>query len=116
MAGAADLGLRCLGTADRQRRDGGRVREARPESDRRRRMGDSVMSSNVVFQEADAQRRVESAPMSHLSIELGHLYAEDFGPGNDRLNRYFDRVAGWVEAIRHDCQAQLPQNTKARVS
>ena len=50
------------------------------------------MSPKVVFQETDAQRRVKAVPLSHLSIELGHLYAEDFGPGNDRLHRHFERV------------------------
>jgi hypothetical protein len=74
------------------------------------------MISHVVFKEAAAQRRVESVPLSHLSIELGHLYAEHFGPGNDHLQRYFERVAPWVEGARADCQTELPNGIRARVS
>jgi len=74
------------------------------------------MIPNVVFQEADAQRSVESVPLSHLSIELGHFYAEDFGPGNDQLQRHFDRVAPWAAQARTALQAQLPFGSRARVS
>jgi hypothetical protein len=74
------------------------------------------MSPNVVFQETDAQRRTEAVPLSHLSIELGHLYAEDFGPGNDQLHRHFERVALWTGMIRRDCETRLPRGARARVS
>jgi hypothetical protein len=74
------------------------------------------MISNVDFKEAAAERRVASVPLSHLSIELGHLYAEDFGPGFDHLQRHFDRVARWVDQVRNDCQADLPKGVKPRIS
>jgi hypothetical protein len=74
------------------------------------------MTANVEFQEADAERRVESVALSHLSIELGHVYAEDFGPGNDHLHRHFERVAIWTEMIRRDCEAQLPRGVRPRIS
>jgi len=75
-----------------------------------------VTRPTVRFQEDDAQRRVESVPLSHLSIELGHLYAEDFGPGYESLHRHFERVALWAEVMRRDCESQLPRGTRARVS
>jgi hypothetical protein len=74
------------------------------------------MISNVEFKEASAQRRTESIPLAHLSIELGHLYAEDFGPGYDHLQRHFEQVAPWVDQARNACQAQLSKGVKARVS
>ncbi len=70
----------------------------------------------MLFQETAAQRRVESVPLSHLSIELGHLYAEDFGPGYEFLNRHFERIAPWVRSARETCQEQLPRGVKARIS
>jgi len=74
------------------------------------------MISKVKFQEAAAERPVVSLPLSHLSIELGHLYAEDFGPGYDNLQRHLDHVAPWVDRARHACEAQLPEGVKPRVS
>jgi hypothetical protein len=43
---------------------------------------------------------VQSVPLSHLSIELGHLYFEDFAAGPDALRDYFRRVAPWARAAR----------------
>lgn len=60
-----------------------------------------MTSTDAIFREAAAERRVESVPLSHLSIELGHLYREDFTAGLD-LQRHFERVAPWVNA---GCQA-----------
>ncbi|MGH3773717.1 MAG: SCO2522 family protein [Pseudonocardiaceae bacterium] len=58
-----------------------------------------VTSADAIFREVTAERRVESVPLSHLSIELGHLYREDYTAGLD-LRRYFERVAPWVKAGR----------------
>lgn len=74
------------------------------------------MISTVVFKEAAAQRRVASVPLAHLSIELGHLYAEDFGPGYDHLQRHFDRIAPWVDAARRAYIADLPKGVTPRIS
>ncbi len=49
-----------------------------------------------VFEEATAEARVQSLPLSHLSIELGHLYIEDFDDGPDRLREHFEQVAPWA--------------------
>lgn len=58
-----------------------------------------VTSADAVFREAAAERRVVSVPLAHLSIELGHLYREDFTAGLD-LQQYFARVAPWANAGR----------------
>lgn len=55
------------------------------------------------FLEVAALSQVASVPLGHLSIELGHLYADDFAAGPDRLAEVFDRVAPWVGAARQDC-------------
>jgi hypothetical protein len=52
------------------------------------------------FQEAAAELRLRSLPLSHLSIELGHLYFEDLDEGPARLRRHFELVAPWVAAAR----------------
>ncbi|MFG1921099.1 SCO2522 family protein [Cryptosporangium sp. NPDC048952] len=52
------------------------------------------------YGEATARQKVRSVPLSHLSIELGHLYRENSdleGPG---LARHFARVAPQVEAAK----------------
>jgi hypothetical protein len=74
------------------------------------------MISDVEFREVAAQPRTVSIPLSHLSIELGHLYAEDFGPGLVNINRHFERVAPWVAQARASCAAQLPENVRPRIS
>ena len=53
-----------------------------------------------VFREASGERRVQSVPLAHLSIEVGHLYREDLAGGPDRLREHFRQVAPWVDAAR----------------
>lgn len=55
------------------------------------------------FHEASAEHRVASVPLSHLSIELGHLYVEDFADGPEQLRRRFQQVAPWANAARQAC-------------
>jgi hypothetical protein len=52
------------------------------------------------FRESSAEVKVEQLPLSHLSIELGHLYMEDFEADPGRLDQHFRRVAPWAEAAR----------------
>jgi len=66
-----------------------------------------VTSADAVFREAAAERRVASVPFSHLSIELGHLYMEDFAAGPKHLRQYFQQVAPWVVAARQACADSL---------
>ncbi|MGH3718279.1 MAG: SCO2522 family protein [Pseudonocardiaceae bacterium] len=59
-----------------------------------------------------ADRRVASVPLSHLSIELGHLYQEDLTAGLD-LRQHFERVAPWVKAGR-EAYTDSPQGHQRR--
>ena len=65
-----------------------------------------------LFGEAGADQRVQSVPLSHLSIEIGHLYFEDFAKGPANLSAYFGRVAPWVEAVRTLYSAVLPRRPR----
>lgn len=65
-----------------------------------------MTSADSVFHEVAADRRVASVPLSHLSIELGHLYLDDFAAGLD-LEQYFEQVAPWVNAGRQACVGRL---------
>lgn len=53
-----------------------------------------------VFRETAAEPRTQSVPLAHLSVELGHLYMEDFEAGPERLRAHFAEVRPWVEAAR----------------
>jgi hypothetical protein len=80
----------------------------------------------MTFSEVAAQRRVAAVPLSHLSIELGHLYREDLaaddvnraddldGAGR-RLADHFRTVRPWYDALRRNCVDSLPGRA-ARVS
>ncbi|HVQ90477.1 MAG TPA: SCO2522 family protein [Mycobacteriales bacterium] len=65
-----------------------------------------MTKAEMVFGEVTAQRKVASVPLSHLSIELGHLYREDLaaeeitGYGR-RLGHHFKSIRPWVDALRH---------------
>ncbi|WP_405768865.1 SCO2522 family protein [Streptomyces sp. NBC_00080] len=69
----------------------------------------------TVFRESSADPRTESVPFSHLSLELGHLYMEDFAKGAARLRRHFAGVRPWVEAARAGL-GPLPPGRRPRIS
>jgi hypothetical protein len=73
------------------------------------------VSGTGVFQETSAQPRTEAVPFSHLSLELGHLYMEDFAEGPERLHANFAAVRPWVEAARCSVPAP-PDGKRPRVS
>ncbi|WP_309060868.1 SCO2522 family protein [Streptomyces sp.] len=56
--------------------------------------------TDAVFRETTAEPRTQAVPLSHLSLELGHFYMEDFEAGPEHLRHHFDRVRPWVEAAR----------------
>ena len=56
--------------------------------------------TEAVFQETTAERRTQSVPLAHLSLELGHPYMEDFEAGPKRLAEHFAEVRIWVDAVR----------------
>jgi hypothetical protein len=46
-------------------------------------------------------------PLAHLSLELGHLYMEDFAAGPERLREHFARVRPWADAARAEAEAAV---------
>ncbi|MBV1850603.1 hypothetical protein KUA19_10705 [Catellatospora sp. NEAU-YM18] len=70
---------------------------------------------SAVYTEAAAQERVAELPMAHLSIELGHLYMEDYVAGPGRLRELFELVAPWVGTAAEVCRAGVAPRT-ARIS
>jgi hypothetical protein len=62
--------------------------------------------TEAVFRETTAEPRTQAVPLAHLSLELGHLYMEDFEAGPERLRRHFARVAHWAEAVRASTAAE----------
>ncbi|WP_018570738.1 SCO2522 family protein [Streptomyces sp. PsTaAH-124] len=56
--------------------------------------------TEAVFRETAAEPRTQAVPLSHLSLELGHLYMEDFEAGPQRLRDHFEQVRPWAEAAR----------------
>ncbi|MGW1158148.1 SCO2522 family protein [Streptomyces sp. NPDC002519] len=61
------------------------------------------------FRETTAEPLTRSLALSHLSLELGHLYMEDFEGGPQRLRRHFERVKPWADAARADATARGPR-------
>jgi hypothetical protein len=72
-----------------------------------------MTSADAVFREVAAERRVEAVPLSHLSIELGHLYMADFVAGPN-LQQHFEQVAPWVNAGRQACVDSLQSHQGQR--
>ncbi|MBE3203905.1 hypothetical protein IHE48_23585 [Frankia sp. CH37] len=56
--------------------------------------------ARAVFQETSAVERTVDVPLSHLSVELGHFYPEDFRDQGVTLSRQFRRIAPWAERSR----------------
>lgn len=52
------------------------------------------------FSETSADSKVEALPLSHVSVEVGHLYMEDYARGADSVRRAFAAAAPWVHAAR----------------
>lgn len=69
------------------------------------------MLEEADFAEAAAQPKVEAVGYSHLSIEVGHLYMEDFAAGEEYLTDHFQRIAPWVTAARAACTAAVAPGT-----
>lgn len=65
--------------------------------------------------ETSAEPRRVSLPMSHVSVELGHLYYEDFAAGPDALSALFSSLVPWAAAAASRAAAGQPSG-KARIS
>lgn len=62
---------------------------------------------SAVYTEATEQEKVKGVALSHLSIEVGHLYMEDIGRGEDRIRHQFEQVAPWVTAATAAASAEV---------
>jgi hypothetical protein len=71
---------------------------------------------DVEFTEVAAQRRVASVPLAHLSVELGHLYFEEFAGGTALLRRHFAQVQPWLGATVQSCERGLAPGRRPRIS
>ncbi|MEU4421369.1 SCO2522 family protein [Actinoplanes sp. NPDC024001] len=58
-------------------------------------------SRRIVYRETAADRAPQSVGLSHVSIELGHLYMEDLQvpESESRLAEYFRSVSYWVKSV-----------------
>jgi hypothetical protein len=59
-----------------------------------------VSEVRTEFLETSAEFKVESLPLSHVSVEVGHLYMEDLAEGESAVRRTFAAAAPWVRAAR----------------
>jgi hypothetical protein len=59
-----------------------------------------VTATGAEFREKAADNHVEEVALSHLSLELGHLYMEDYEDGIPRLVAQFRKVRPWAEVAR----------------
>ncbi|WP_432983573.1 SCO2522 family protein [Dactylosporangium sp. CA-233914] len=69
----------------------------------------------TAFWEAGGDPRPASVALSHVSIELGHLYFEDFQGDPARLPQYFREIRPWAEAARTALLSELGDR-RARIS
>lgn len=58
------------------------------------------MRADAEFFESTADGRVESIPLAHVSVELGHFYAPDLSQDAEFFVNHFRRIAGWFAAVR----------------
>ncbi|GGS30980.1 SCO2522 family protein [Actinokineospora fastidiosa] len=68
-----------------------------------------------VYTEATAKPEPRQVALSHLSVEVGHLYMEDLLGGEERIRTQFRRVAPWLTAVRQ-AQAVELGGVKPRIS
>lgn len=59
------------------------------------------------FHEETAEPKTQALPLSHLSIEVGHLYTEDYDRSDAALVADFRRLAGWLDAVTTVARAEL---------
>lgn len=74
-------------------------------------MGRSVTTADDVFTEESASPVIRAVALSHLSIELGHLYMDDFREGQPRLRAQFRRVRPWARTAVEQTTAELGDRT-----
>jgi hypothetical protein len=75
-----------------------------------------VTATDDLFTEESASPAVQSVALSHLSVELGHLYMDDFRAGESRLREHFRRVAPWAQAAAGQTAGLLGPRRTPRIS
>nr|WP_296068604.1 SCO2522 family protein [uncultured Actinoplanes sp.] len=70
-----------------------------------------MTTADDLFTEESATPVARSVALSHLSVELGHLYMEDFQEGEERLREHFRRVAPWARAAIDQITGELAGRT-----
>jgi len=68
-----------------------------------------MTQAHATHSEESGLRRTESVAWSHLSIEFGHLYMEDFKAGATALESYFDRLAPWARTAVAELKRLQPR-------
>ena len=74
-----------------------------------------MTTARDVFTEESAAPAIRSVAVSHLSIELGHLYMDDFRLGERHLQEKFERVRPWARTAADSVIESMPGRT-ARIS
>jgi hypothetical protein len=59
-----------------------------------------VSEVRTEFLESSADFKVDSLPLSHVSVEIGHLYMEDLERGEIAIRRAFAVAAPWVRTAQ----------------
>jgi hypothetical protein len=69
------------------------------------------------FHEVAAERRTQNVAYSHLSVELDHLYMEDFLLGKDHLRKRIRQIAPWYHtAITAFTERHPDKRNRPRIS
>ncbi|BCL12287.1 SCO2522 family protein [Micromonospora sagamiensis] len=73
------------------------------------------MRTDAEFFESTADPRVESVPLAHLSVELGHFYYPDLSQDAGFFVDHFRRIARWSATARAACH-DVVRGKKPRIS
>jgi hypothetical protein len=73
------------------------------------------MTVRTVVEESAASTAISRVPLSHLSIEVGHLYIEDFQAGPERIEEVLRSAAPWERRARDEVSEAVSPGV-ARVS
>lgn len=65
----------------------------------------------MIYEETSAKQRTERFGMSHLSIEVGHLYADDLAARPDALREEMASAASWVHGVTENLRRRLGGRT-----
>ena len=69
---------------------------------------------DVSYDEVTRSPKVDAVPLSHLSVETGHLYLDDFAEGDRKIARQLEQAAPWLEAAGKRIHKRFGRN--ARIS